>query len=173
MSKSQNAFSLLHYSSDGSTAKNDEQQQPCSASARPRRRHEQLPSAARCVLSSCYELSLSSVEAKELSSVAVSQKCSHRSIGQQQLTTTMTKARNEGLKLQSSSSVTRSTRFLTTSIPRLHANNCTLLIDSQLYLLASCPACPAFALACKQQPSTYDMSTWNTYWSVGTPQRLL
>ena len=32
------------------------------------------------VLSSCYELSLSSVEAKELSSVAVSQKCSHRSI---------------------------------------------------------------------------------------------
>ena len=133
------------------------------------------PVAARCVLSSCYELSLSSVEAKELSSVAVSQKCSHRSIGQQQqLTTTMTKARNEGLKLQSSSSVTRSTRFLTTSIPRLHANNCiALLIDSQLYLLASCPACPAFALACKQQPSTYDMSTWNTYWSVGTPQRLL
>ena len=35
------------------------------------------------VLSSCYELSLSSVEAKELSSVAVSQKCSHRSIAEQ------------------------------------------------------------------------------------------
>ena len=34
------------------------------------------------LLSNCYELSLSSVEAKELSSVAVSQKC----------TTTMTKA---------------------------------------------------------------------------------
>ena len=37
------------------------------------------------VLSSCYELSLSSVEAKELSSVAVSQKCSHRSIAEEQL----------------------------------------------------------------------------------------
>ena len=61
------------------------------------------PVAARCVLSSCYELSLSSVEAKELSSVAVSQKCSHRSMAAvvvcARSSTTMTKARNEGLKL--------------------------------------------------------------------------
>ena len=53
-----------------------------------------------------YGVSLSSREAKELSSVAVSQKL--------ELTQKLTG--NEGLKLDSSSSVTRSTRFLTTSI---------------------------------------------------------